>query len=64
MKASFVVIILLLLMALPVLAQPGDPNTDPDAVPLTGIELLIGAGALWGAKKIYNRNKENNNISN
>jgi hypothetical protein len=35
---------------------PGDPNTDPD-VPITGIELLIGAGALLGVKRaLKNRN--------
>jgi hypothetical protein len=30
---------------------PNDPNSDPD-VPITGIEILIGAGALLGARKI------------
>ena len=34
------------------LAQPGDPDTDPDSVPITGIELLIGLGGLLGIKKI------------
>jgi hypothetical protein len=58
MRARFVVIILLLLMAFPILAQPGDPSSDPDAVPITGLELLIGAGALLGVKRIYSRNKE------
>jgi hypothetical protein len=41
-------------------AQPGDPGGDPDAVPITGIELLIGAGAAFGARKLFvtrNRNK-------
>lgn len=36
--------------------QPGGGG-PPAAVPLTGIEILLGAGALWGAKRIYNRNK-------
>jgi len=36
--------------------QPGDPASDPDnPVPITGIELLIGAGALFGAKKLMQR---------
>lgn len=40
--------------------QPGDPGGDPDEnpVPITGIEFLIGAGMLFGAKKILSsRNK-------
>ncbi len=32
-------------------AQPANPSAPPD-VPITGIELLIGAGALMGARKI------------
>jgi len=63
MKASFPLIILLVLIAFPIFAQPGDPGGDPDAVPITGIEFLLGAGALWGAKRIYNRSKENNNTA-
>jgi hypothetical protein len=39
-------------------AQPGDPGGgDPD-VPITGIEYLIGAGALLGIRKFV---KKNNN---
>jgi len=39
-------------------AQPGDPGGDPD-VPITGIEYLIGAGALFGAfKKFFAKKKE------
>lgn len=38
-------------------AQPGDPGGDPD-VPLGFIEILIAAGALFGAKKWLDRNKE------
>jgi hypothetical protein len=35
-----------------VFAQPPqDPSGDPD-VPITGIEILIGAGALIGARKL------------
>ncbi|MFZ6014001.1 MAG: hypothetical protein ACOYXT_26915 [Bacteroidota bacterium] len=39
------------------LAQPGDPETDPD-VPISGIEILIGLGGLFGAKKIYDLRKK------
>lgn len=31
-------------------AQPGDPETNPD-VPISGIEILLGLGGLWGARK-------------
>ena len=44
------------------LAQPsgGGPGGggDPD-VPLGGIELLIAAGALFGAKKWFDKSKKN-----
>jgi len=36
---------------------PGDPTTDPD-VPITGIELLIGAGAVYGTKKYLDKKKK------
>jgi hypothetical protein len=42
-------------------AQPGDPcpnpPCDPD-VPITGIEVLVGMGALLGAKKIIDARKK------
>ena len=38
-------------------AQPGDPGGDPD-VPISGIELLIAAGGVLGAKKFFNRKKK------
>ena len=36
-------------------AQPtgGGPGTEPPPVPITGIELLLAAGAGYGAKKAY-----------
>jgi hypothetical protein len=43
-----------------ILAQPGgpgDPGGDPDVVPISGIEWLIGAGALLGAKRLYHLRK-------
>lgn len=42
-------------------AQPtgGGPGGGPPPVPISGIELLIVAGGLWGAKKIFeNRRKK------
>lgn len=66
------VTILSLSVCLPAMAQeccqPGDPGypneccppIDPGApVPITGIEILIGAGALLGAKKILGNRKSN-----
>lgn len=37
---------------------PGDPGGDPDDVPLGGIELLIAAGAAFGAKKWFDKSKK------
>ena len=37
-------------------AQPGDPGGDPD-VPITGIEILIGAGGALGLKKLLGKRK-------
>ncbi|MEX1240468.1 MAG: hypothetical protein WEB30_12145 [Cyclobacteriaceae bacterium] len=39
------------------LSQPGDPGGDPD-VPISGIEWLLVAGGIFGARKIYNRIKK------
>ena len=38
-------------------AQPtgGGPGTP---IPVTGIEILLAAGGLWGAKKIFDRSKK------
>lgn len=49
-------LIALLFFCAPLLAQPGDPGGDPD-VPISGIEVLIGAGALLGVKKMYAKRK-------
>jgi hypothetical protein len=55
-----ILMVILLFVAYPMIAQPGDPGGDPDAVPITGIEILIGVGALFGVKKIYDSKKNNN----
>lgn len=39
------------------LSQPGDPGGDPD-VPISGIEWLLVAGGMLGARKIYKRFKK------
>ena len=57
-KKLVLVVILLILISPVIFAQPGDPGGDPD-VPLGGIEILIAAGALFGAKKWLDRSKKN-----
>jgi hypothetical protein len=37
-------------------AQPPDPGGNPD-VPITGIEILIGAGGALGLKKLLGKRK-------
>jgi LPXTG-motif cell wall-anchored protein len=64
LRLSFLVFcMLVLLVSCPrlSLAQPGDPRTgDPDSsVPLTGIEVLVGLGSLFGVKKIFESRKKN-----
>lgn len=52
--------ILFVLLSTSLFAQPGGGGPggggDPD-VPLGGIEILIAAGALLGAKKTFDRRK-------
>ena len=45
-----------LLLGFGVFAQPGDPGGNPD-VPITGIEILIVAGSLFGVKKFLDHKK-------
>ena len=52
------ILLVILFMSQQLFAQPGDPGGDPDA-PLGGIELLIAAGALFGAKKWFEKSKKN-----
>jgi hypothetical protein len=39
-------------------AQPENPEGDPDAVPMTGLGILLGAGALFGVKKLMKKTKD------
>lgn len=51
-------IICLILIPVCLMAQPGPPPPDPgEPVPLSGIELLLAAGALFGGKKLWDRTK-------
>lgn len=55
-------ILLLLLVAVNIaFSQPcngPDCGSDVDNAPITGIEWLIGAGALWGLKKYHDMRKK------
>ena len=44
-------ILLFIILPLVGMCQPGDPGGNPD-VPITGIEFLVGGGALLGIRKI------------
>ena len=57
MKRS-IVLSLFLFGALQLFAQPGDPGGDPD-LPITGIEILLGIGGAWGARKLIKNKKIN-----
>lgn len=37
-------------------AQPSDPNIDPD-VPITGLEILIAIGGALGIRKLLNNRR-------
>ncbi|MBY0435975.1 MAG: hypothetical protein K2U26_17935 [Cyclobacteriaceae bacterium] len=49
-------VLLFILFPLLGISQPGDPGGDPD-VPITGIELLIGGGVMYGVKNLLQRRK-------
>jgi hypothetical protein len=40
------------------IGQPTNPEGDPDNVPISGIELLLGAGALFGAKRLLDKRRK------
>lgn len=56
----FIVVLVFVLLALPVISQPGSNpggGTKPGGVPISGIEILIAAGGLIGLKKIFGSRK-------
>jgi len=53
-KKTLYVFAIFLILSLSAKAQPGNPGggTDPD-VPITGIEILIAIGSLFGASRFF-----------
>jgi hypothetical protein len=52
-------IFLFFLVSIVAIAQPGDPNEDPDnPVPLHGIGWLLAAGGAYGAKKLLHKKQK------
>lgn len=50
--------VILIFISINVFSQPGGGGSPGDNdVPITGIEWVLGAGALLGARKMYNRRK-------
>jgi hypothetical protein len=39
-------------------AQPGDPSTNPDVVPIHGIAYLLLGGLILGIKKVIGNRKQ------
>jgi hypothetical protein len=59
-KKRFFVALIFMVVSLGAIAQPGDPGGDPDAVPFTGLEYLIGGGVLIGIRSLLRSKKEKN----
>ena len=51
---AFLVMALVLFLSFDAFTQPGNPS---EPVPFGFVELLVGAGALYGAKKVHDKNK-------
>lgn len=57
MKKLFLIVFLVGL-TVTLRAQPGPPPPDPgEPVPISGIEILMGAGALLGGRQLLKRKK-------
>lgn len=40
--------------------QPQNPDGDPDAVPITGLEYLLVGGGVYGVSRLLNKRKGKN----
>jgi hypothetical protein len=61
MSRKFILILVLLVIggAFNLKAQPGDPNGgNKPGSPITGIEILVGIGSLFGFKKMLANRKK------
>lgn len=59
LRNPFLLAACFLLCAFGAIAQPDLPNPAP--TPFGFLEILIGAGALYGGKKVYDKKKEKSN---
>lgn len=59
MKIVRLIVLILISTISYIQAQPVDPGggTNPNEVPITGIEILIAAGGILGIKKYMDRRK-------
>ncbi len=57
LRLRFILLFFALFLVENVSAQPGDPGGDPDVPIDGGIGFLLAAGALYGAKRIYDIKK-------
>lgn len=55
------ILALLIALSICVNAQPGNPPTPDDPVPLTGLEFLIAAGGALGGYKLFKKFRGNDN---
>lgn len=44
-------------------SQPDDPSTNPDVVPITGLEYLLIGGGVYGVSRLLKNRKNKNNPS-
>jgi hypothetical protein len=49
--------VVLLMQSAIVFGQPGDPG-NPDQVPITGLEYLVGGGVLYGIRSLLKARKK------
>jgi hypothetical protein len=50
-------VLISLLINIVAYGQPGDPPPPNPPVPISGIEILLGAGALLGVKRLHTLRK-------
>jgi len=53
----FFLLFLLVFVTTIATAQPGDPGGGGNPTPISGIEILLGGGAIIGLRKYLQRNK-------